>query len=122
MIKKNILIICSFLLPVFVFAVGPDYVPPDSPSTVNDVFFSFAWGNIKGFIPALIAVALVTFFVGVIKYIKAGDNEEQRQNGRSVMIYGLIVLFIMVSFWGFVSILFKSFFPGEVGIPNYLPF
>lgn len=120
MLKKALLILI-FLLPTAVLAVGPSYVPPTKTETVNDIFYSFAWGNMKGFIPALIAVAFITFLVGVVKYVSAGDNEEKRQSGRLVMIYGIVVLLVMISFWGLVSIVYKSFFPGEVGIPNYLP-
>ncbi len=109
------------LLPLMTFAVGSDYVPPETPRTVNDVFFSFAWGNMKGLIPAIIMVAVVTFLAGVVKYVKGGDNEEARESGRNMMVYGIIVLFVMIATWGLVAILVKSFFVGNVGIPNYLP-
>jgi len=121
--KFSLLIAYIFLGATTAFAVvGPAYTPPDTPETVNDVFFSFAWGNMKGFIPALIAVGLVVFLSGVVKYIRSGDNEEGRQNGRSMMIYGIIVLFVMISFWGLTNILVQSFFPGKsITIPNRLP-
>ncbi len=112
----------SVLVPLSLFAQqGPGYKPKPTPETVNDIFYDFAWGNMKGLIPSLIAVALVTFFAGVVKYIGAGDNEEKRQGGRTMMIYGIIVLFVMVAFWGFVEIAFKTFFSEEMQIPNYLP-
>jgi Flp pilus assembly pilin Flp len=120
MSKFYTLIILS-LLPLLTFAVGADYTPPTTPETVNDIFFSFAWGNMKGFIPALIAIALVTFLTGVVKYIKGGDNEESRESGRTMMVYGIIVLFVMVAFWGIVQIVVGTFFSGDVSIPNYLP-
>lgn len=118
---KNIIAIIIIASPSLTFAVGPGYTPPASPRTVNDIFYSFAYGNLKGLIPALIAVALVVFFSGIAKYAGAGDNEEKRQTGRAMMIYGLIVLFVMFAFWGFVNILTQSFFRTNASIPNYLP-
>lgn len=74
-----------------------------------------------GFIPVLILAGLITLLAGIIKFISAGDNEEQRTSGRQVMTYGIIVLFVMISFWGFVSIITHSFFTADQKIPNYLP-
>ncbi len=118
---SHILVFTFFLTPLLTYAVGPNYTPPTTPETISDVFFSFAWGNMKGLIPALIAVALVTFLAGVIKFIKSGDDEEARQNGRHVMIYGLIVLFVMVAFWGITNLVVRTFFSTDTTIPNYLP-
>jgi phage-related holin len=121
LIKKTYFTSILFLFPLLTFAVGPEYVPPTKPETVNDVFFSFAWGNMKGLIPALITVALITFLAGVIKFVKSGDNEEARTNGRNIMIYGIIVLFVMVAFWGITDLIVKTFFTTGTKIPNYLP-
>ncbi len=118
---SHILVFIFFCIPLLTFAVGPNYTPPTRPETISDVFFSFAWGNMKGMIPTLIAVALVTFLAGVIKFVKSGDDEEARQNGRKVMIYGLIVLFVMVAFWGVTNLVVRTFFLTDTTIPNYLP-
>ena len=72
-------------------------------------------------IPILVLVGLVTFLVGLLRFIKAGDNEEQRTAGRQVMMFGIVVLFVMVSYWGFVGILTQTFFAAKPGIPNYIP-
>lgn len=92
-----------------------------TPQTVNEVFDRFIHINVTGLFPAMISIALVTFLAGVIKFVKAGDNEEARQAGRQVMIYGIVVLFVMMSFWGIVKLLTTSFFSDEPGLPNYLP-
>lgn len=118
---KKLFSFIIIILPSIALAVDSGYVPPNSPRTVNDIFYSFAYGNLKGLIPTLIAVALVVFFSGVAKFAGAGDNEEKRQAGRSMMVYGVIVLFVMFSFWGFVNILTQSFFKTDAKIPNYLP-
>src|SRR6185436_17218531 len=57
-------------------------------------------------IPVLIAAALVVFFWGLVQYIRhpEGGGEGHGASGRSVMIAGLISLFIMVSVWGIINL------------------
>jgi hypothetical protein len=50
----------------------------------------------------IIAIALITFLWGVVKYITSGADEEQRIGARNMMLYGIIGLFVMVSVWGLV--------------------
>ncbi len=80
------------------------------PHTINDIF-TYAICIINGsIIPFLIGLAVVLFMAGVVRYVAAGDNEEKRQGGRDLMIFGIIALFVMVSVWGFVKILHTTFF------------
>jgi hypothetical protein len=61
----------------------------------------------------ILALALVFFLWGVAKFIlNAGDPEEQTK-GKSIMFWGLIALFVMVSVWGLVN-----FIQNELGIEN----
>ena len=57
----------------------------------------------------LIAFAVVFFLYGIVKYIGSTDDEENRSKAKSIMIYGIIGLFVMVSFWGIVNILVVTF-------------
>jgi len=60
-------------------------------------------------VPLLIAIAVVIFLYGVVKYITAGGAEEKRAEARNVMIYGIVGLFVMVAVWGLVNILISTF-------------
>ncbi len=60
-------------------------------------------------IPILIGVGLVWFLYGVIKYITAQGNEEQKGSGRGIMINGIIALVVMVGVWGLVNIIGNTF-------------
>lgn len=60
-------------------------------------------------VPFLIAIAVVVFLYGVIKYVTAGGDEAKRTEGRNTMIYGIIGLFVMVAVWGLVNILIETF-------------
>ena len=57
----------------------------------------------------LIALAVVFFLYGILKYITAGDDEEKRTKMKNTIIYGIIGLFVMISFWGIVNILINTF-------------
>ena len=57
----------------------------------------------------LISLAVVFFLYGILKYIGRGDDEESQKKGKNIMIYGIIGLFVMISFWGIVNILINTF-------------
>ena len=54
-------------------------------------------------LPIVVALALLAFFWGLVKFIFAQGNEEARADGKKIMIWGLIALFVMVAFWGLVE-------------------
>lgn len=67
-------------------------------------------GLLNGLLPVLVALAVVIFLWGVLKYIRASDNPDQRTEGRELMIYGIIAIFVMVSLWGLVNVIVDVFF------------
>ena len=58
-------------------------------------------------IPLLIAMALVVFFWGLVKYI--WSSGEEHEYGKNVMIAGLVSLFIMVSVFGIIRLVGDTF-------------
>lgn len=51
----------------------------------------------------LVTLALATFFWGLVKYVFKLGGSKTPDNGRSLMIYGIVALFVMVSIWGITS-------------------
>ena len=76
--------------------------------SINDLF-NLTEDIINKLAPLLIAIAVIILLIGIINYIRAGDDEEKRSKGRNEMIYGIIGLFVMVSIWGLVAILSGTF-------------
>lgn len=79
----------------------------------------FNWASctlIKFVVPLLFSLATAGFIWGIIQYFLNPDNEEKRKKGKSYMIWGLIALFVMVSMWGLVGVLTKTF-----GIQTLIP-
>lgn len=72
-------------------------------------------------LPVLMLLALIYFFYGLAKYILSAGDEEKKTQGRDIMIWGIIALFVMVSVWGLVALLQRSFTPTGGPTPQSLP-
>ena len=59
-------------------------------------------------IPVLITLAVVYFIWGVIQYTVSTD-EEAKKGARGKIIQGLIGLFVIVAFWGILSLVTNTF-------------
>ncbi len=70
---------------------------------------------LNSLVPLAIGLAVVIFLFGVIKYVTAGDSEDGRKNGRQLMLWGIIGLFVMVSVWGLVLVLNSTTGIGQGG-------
>ncbi len=61
-------------------------------------------------VPLVFAISFVVFIWGVFSYfIASGDSDEKRENGKKLMLYGIVGFFLMVSVWGLVNILLGTF-------------
>lgn len=74
-------------------------------------------------VPLIFAVAFIVFIWGVFQYfIAGGHDEEKRETGKSLMLWGIIGFFIMVSVWGLVNILRGTFsFDNRIDYGQQLP-
>lgn len=59
--------------------------------------------------PIVVALALVYFFWGLATFILNSGEEGKRKEAISIMIYGIIALFVMVSIWGIINVLQTTF-------------
>ncbi len=61
-------------------------------------------------IPFLFAIAFIVFIWGIFQYfIAGGANEEQRDKGKQLVMWGIIGFVIMVSVWGLVNLVTNTF-------------
>lgn len=66
---------------------------------INDFVIPFIW-----------ALAFIVFLFGLFKYfIQGGANEEQRDQGKQLVVWGIIAFFIMTSVWGIINLLSGTF-------------
>ena len=101
-----------FILPVFTYA--------DNFSKTSGLLGSAKDIVNKTLIPLVFSLALLVFFWGVVKYIwSSGDDKNE---GKKIMIWGIVALFVMASVWGLVAFiqteLFGSSNPTNITIPT----
>lgn len=59
---------------------------------------------LNSLIPILITVGVIYFIWGVVMYVIA-DDEEAKSAGKNRMLWGLIGMFVIVTFWGLISVI-----------------
>ena len=112
-IPKTIILSSLLFFPVYLALA-------DTPN-LGDMFTKIISTIITPLIPLLMGLGLVAFFWGLIKYFTSIENDEEKKKARSLIIYGIIILFVMVSVWGLVNILKNTFF-SEGGLdPDSIP-
>ncbi|HMO78676.1 MAG TPA: hypothetical protein PJ997_00620 [Candidatus Paceibacterota bacterium] len=104
-----------FLKFALIFLPNISYA--QSIGNLND-FFIYLSLIIKIYIiPLIIGLGLVAFIWGIIKYV-ISTSESEKKNAVSVIVYGIIFLFVMVSVWGLVVMLQRTFRVGNVSLPT----
>ncbi|MCK4386967.1 MAG: hypothetical protein KAV41_02715 [Candidatus Pacebacteria bacterium] len=63
---------------------------------------------LKAVLPLIITLALIYFLWAVSQYLLAAG--EKKNEAREHMIWGIIILFVMVSVWGLVGVLSATIF------------
>jgi hypothetical protein len=89
-------------------------------NTIGESLKSIVTDIFTPLITLIIAAGLIVFLWGIVKYVTAGADEKKASEGRNLMIYGIISLTVMISVWGLVNILTKSF-DLQQKAPPYIP-
>ena len=77
-------------------------------SNVQDIIESVK-NIIDILIPLVAALALLYFFWGLAKFILNSGDPEAKEAGKSIMIWGIVALFVIVSVWGLVRFVGDAF-------------
>jgi len=84
-------------------------LPLISLAAVNNIsdVGSFIINTINNvFVPVIFAIAFIVFLWGAFdSFILGANNDEKKDKGKGLMLWGLIGFFVMVSIWGLVNIL-----------------
>ena len=101
------------LTPVVAFA--------QTDATLGDILDTIA-GLLRIFVPVIVGLAMLVFLWGAgMSIFKSGDARAQPQ-AKSLMVWGIVGLFVMLSVWGIVTVLAQTFSLtiGGEGIPPEL--
>lgn len=93
------------------------YQVGDAPTDFKG-FLALFINIINLLIPVIIVVSLWFFFKGLLIFIKKAGSEKAEDEGKQLMIWGIIILFVMISFFGIVNLLHVSVFGGRIGLPQ----
>jgi hypothetical protein len=60
-------------------------------------------------VPVVFALSFLVFIWGIFNYfIAGGSDEEKRDKGKKLLVWGLIGFFVMLSVWGLVNVLVRT--------------
>ncbi len=112
--RKFIVLALGFLAPALAMAqninVGPAYTGN------QNVFTLLATGQslMNLIIRVLVGFAVLWIVIGVIKFMMA-DGEDQQKKAKSTILYGVLGLFVITTIWGLVGILRRTVGTGTPG-------
>lgn len=69
-------------------------------------------------VPLLGGAAVIFFFWGLVRFLRAAEDESARREGRLYMMWAGLGLLVMVGLWGFVGYL-SNLLGIEVHIPQF---
>ncbi len=85
-----------------------------SAQTVTSIFGTFT-GVVGDFVKFAVAVALLVFIWGIVRFMTASGVEPEKgkvsdiEQGKKRMLWGVVGLFMIVSIWGVVGLLMQIF-------------
>jgi hypothetical protein len=63
--------------------------------------------------PIVFSLSFVVFFWGLSKYILNSDNKDAIEKGKNYMLWGILVLFILISFRAIISFIARDLGIGD---------
>ncbi len=92
--------------------------PSGPPQNFGD-FICIVTNITSSLFPVLVGATVVVFFWGLVKFIQAGGSEDAQKEGKNLMLWGAVGIFVAVSIWGIVQVLSNSIFgSGPIGLPQ----
>jgi hypothetical protein len=121
--KKTLFALGLFLAPVFAFAQQTNNLGTRDAGGLVGLIGSL----VAGLIPIASMLVILFFFYGLALYILKAGDPEKAQEGKSIMIWGILALFVMTSIYGIVGFLQRSTgtdapaVSNPVVVPNFVP-
>jgi uncharacterized membrane protein len=101
---KTLLVILSMVI-FYPFSVSAQTPPND--------FFDLAiiiasW--FQKLIPVLIGIIVVIVFWNLAQFVLHADDEKEREKYKMFMVWSVVGMFLIVSFWGIIGAIINTFF------------
>ena len=73
---------------------------------------------INAIIPVIVGLSILVFFRGLALFIWSAGDSANHEKGKSIMIWGLVGLFVMFSVWSILRFAYGDFgFSRSFGVP-----
>lgn len=96
----------------------PQLASAATETSLGGLLTKFTTELVNPAVGILMTLAVVAFFWGLVKYIySAGAGKDE---GKMIMVWGVVALFVMVSVWGLVKVISNTIF-GTDGQPGAAP-
>lgn len=95
---------------------GTDLGSPNNQNFIGIVCFLMDYVN--QIVIILAGLSLLVFVWGVAKFILSAGDEKKVTEGKILMFWGVIALFVMVSVWGIIQLFYSDVFGGNIGVPK----
>ncbi|MDO8471267.1 MAG: hypothetical protein Q7S49_01520 [bacterium] len=94
-----------------------------TPSNLKELVNIFV-DLIRTALPVIAGLALLVFIWGLVKFIfRIGGDEKAVEDGKNLMKWGLIALFVLISFMAILAFLYKDIgFSRPFGLPLLPPY
>lgn len=77
---------------------------------------------IQAALPVIAGLALLVFLWGLAKFIfRVSDDEKALEDGKNLMKWGLIALFLLLSFWAIIQVVHEDLGFGDTLEVPFLP-
>lgn len=84
---------------------SPSFALAAADTSIVTSWISAVQTFVEAVVPVLMALGLVYFLWGIVKYIMAGSDETKKVDAKKIIVNGLIGLFLMVAVWGLVQVI-----------------
>lgn len=105
-LRHSIFTILAFLTPYLALAAA-------SSGTIQSIV-EFLVKIISRILPGVMTLVFVYFFWGLAKYVSNVGDEKKEAEGRAILTWGVVAVFIGVSLWGIIGWL-QTFIGNPVG-------
>lgn len=72
-------------------------------------FVGLSISILQDVVVVIIGIAMLFFLWGVAQFILQANNEQKRSEGKTMMVWGIIALFVILSLWGIIFALLNTF-------------
>lgn len=111
--KKYIILLVA-LLPIPLFAVDFNL----AGQTFKSILTYATQQLVIPLFYLLDGLAFLAFFYGLVKFVIKADNEDELKKGKEYMLWGIIALFVLVSFSTILGLISNEFFGKSVNLLN----